>query len=50
MLGIDVALQVVPCKMYVAIRKSSKVAQKVDSCNIVTKRRYGVARKIDVVS
>ena len=37
MLQIDVALQVVPCNMYVAIKKSSKVAQKVDSCNMSRK-------------
>ena len=32
MLRIDVALQIGPCNMYVAIKKSSTVAQKVDSC------------------
>ena len=36
-LRIDVALQVVPCNMYVAIKTSIKVVQKVDSCNMSRK-------------
>ena len=39
MLRIDIALQYVPCNMYVVIKKSSKVALKVDSCNM--SRKHG---------
>ena len=38
MLRIDVVLQVVPCNMYVAIKKTSEVTLKVDSCN--TSRKH----------
>ena len=31
-------LQVVPWNMYIAIKKSNKVAQKVDSCNMSRKQ------------
>ena len=45
MMRIDVALQVVPCNMYVAIKISSKVAQKVDSCNMSGKHDTVLRRK-----
>ena len=41
MLRIDVALQVAPSNMYFSIKKSSEVAQKVNSCSL--SRKYDTA-------